>query len=223
MTNPEKQAPIMRLFELEPIPSTLETFQKVGKNNLLQSIEKEEGTLVMASCHHHNPEQQLVFELYQDEASYREHIQSDHFKTFLDYATDGLKSRKVIILQAELLFEKASKKVFEDASSLNIRLAKISLDPEDAATFKDILSEEMATSIAQEEGVLALFCGRNLEDLSQWYFFEVYQDQDAYEKHIASPHFKKYIETSKAIVQDKELEVLNGMTFVSQGTAHYIL
>ncbi|VTS12669.1 putative quinol monooxygenase [Streptococcus pseudoporcinus] len=220
--NPEKQAPIMRLFELEPIPSTMERFQKMGKENLLQSINHEEGTLVMASCHYDNPEQQVVFEVYKDEASYREHIQSDHFKTFLDYASDGLKSSRVIILQAELLFEKAERKIFENASTLAIHLAKISLAPENAASFKAILNEEMATSIAKESGVLALFCGRALEDLSQWYFFEVYQNQEAYQQHIESAHFKKYVQDSADIVLNKEIVTLNGHILVSQGKAQYL-
>ncbi|MBA2794904.1 putative quinol monooxygenase [Streptococcus porcinus] len=222
MTNPEKQAPIMRLFELEPIPSTRKTFQKVGKDNLLQAINKEEGTLVMVTCYHENSNQQVVFEIYQDESAYRQHIQTDHFQTFLDYAADGLKSPKVVILQAELLCEKAEKKIFENASTLHIRLTKISLAPENAAIFKDILNQEMPTSIAKESGVLALFCGRNLEDLSQWYFFEVYQNHEAYQKHIESEHFKKYLRDSAEIILAKELEILDGDILVSQGKAQYL-
>lgn len=220
--NQLENPPIMRLFQLKLADGHEGEYEQVASNNLLNSFQKEKNTLMMAACH--NPEiesEKIVFEVYKDEKAYQEHIQSQHFKDFASFAKEGFTDRQVLSLQAELLFEKDEAKLWQDAGTLNIRLAHLSIPLDQAEKFKTIVAEEMLKAIAVEEGVMSLFTGRDIEDLSQWYFFEVYQDQEAYEKHILTQHFKKYIAESAEIVEDKNLSVLSGEILISQGGTRY--
>lgn len=208
---------VMRLFELTALPEKLEEFSAVGVHNLMSSLEKEVGTFFMASTYEAGqPSKKVVFEIYQDDEAYQVHVVSEHFGQFAAFTKDSFSERLVHTLVPEVTVEKVEQKAFSDASGLHLRLARVRVAQENAAAFKAIVAEEMATSVEVEAGVLALLAGRDSEDLSQWYFFEVYADESAYEKHCQSPHFEKYIKQSADLVLEKTLQVLTGETWFLQ-------
>jgi quinol monooxygenase YgiN len=71
--------------------------------------------------------------------------------------------------------------------------------------FKNAVAEEMRRSIAVEPGVLAIYCVADRDAANRLRFFEIYASDAAYAAHRESPHFKKYIDVTKAMVRSKRL------------------
>lgn len=152
---------VMRLFELTALPEKSEKFSAVGVHNLMSSLEKEAGTFFMTSTYEAGqPSKKVVFEIYQDDEAYQVHMASEHFGQFAAFAKDSFSERLVHTLVPEVTVEKAEQKAFSDASGLHLRLARVRVAQENAAAFKAIVAEEMATSVEVEAGVLALLAGR---------------------------------------------------------------
>jgi len=73
-----------------------------------------------------------------------------------------------------------------------VRIAELVIDPESLATFTGLLSEEIEASVQLEPGVIFLFAVSVKGSPNAVRVIEGYADQDAYEAHLAAPHFVKY-------------------------------
>lgn len=67
------------------------------------------------------------------------------------------------------------------------------------------LSEVGRTSMATEPGVLTLFSMQDKANPAKIYILEVYADSAAYQHHIQTPHFRKYKESTAAMVRSLKL------------------
>ena len=85
------------------------------------------------------------------------------------------------------------------------RIAKIKVDSNQLERYKVALNEQMNTAIELEPGVLSYTVVADKKDSSSITIFEVYASLEAYQSHIATPHFKKYKETVKDMVLSLEL------------------
>ncbi len=85
------------------------------------------------------------------------------------------------------------------------RIAKIKVDSSQLENYKSALQEQMNTAIQLEPGVLSYTVVADKKEPSAITIFEVYANQEAYQSHIATPHFKKYKETVKNMVTSLEL------------------
>ncbi|MFC5631190.1 MULTISPECIES: putative quinol monooxygenase [Streptococcus] len=206
---------IFRLFHLGLNLDYEEEYKQIGYTNFTQSMALEPGTLAMYGCH--LPEdysQQIVVERYANEEAYQKHIQSSHFKTFVSLAQKALTSRKVVTLVPQLLLQKTTALQIFDDDQLAVRLATVTVSDNNA--FSEIVLPEMQTSMEKEEGVLVMYAGIDVDNPGIWYFFEVYQNEAAYEQHRETPHFKDYIERSAKLVLDKQLQTLHGDMLVNR-------
>jgi quinol monooxygenase YgiN len=73
-----------------------------------------------------------------------------------------------------------------------VRLAELEIDSAQLANYLAALREEIETSIRVEPGVLTLYAVQVKDDPARIRLFEMYADSNAYNAHIASPHFRKY-------------------------------
>ena len=85
------------------------------------------------------------------------------------------------------------------------RIAKIKVDKNKLVDYKQALQEQMNEAIQLEPGVLSYTVVADKKDASSITIFEVYASLEAYQSHIATPHFKKYKETVKDMVLSLEL------------------
>ena len=83
------------------------------------------------------------------------------------------------------------------------RIAKIKVDPKQLDVYKSLLNEQMLAAIKLEPGVLSYTVVADKKDASSMTIFEVYANQEAYQSHILTAHFKKY----KAAVKDMVLSL----------------
>jgi quinol monooxygenase YgiN len=86
-----------------------------------------------------------------------------------------------------------------------VRIAELDIDPARLDAYTIALKEEISTSIAVEPGVLTLYAVAVKDHPNQIKIFERYADQGAYERHIQSPHFKKYKSETQTMVRSLKL------------------
>ena len=72
------------------------------------------------------------------------------------------------------------------------RIFKLSVDPENELAYQTIGHQNLEQSMVTETGTLAMYAGHSIDNPLHTVVAEVYQNQAAYETHIASQHFKDF-------------------------------
>ena len=86
-----------------------------------------------------------------------------------------------------------------------VRVAELEIDPVQLEAYEAAVKEEMETSVRAEPGVLAIYAVAEAGNSHKLRFFEMYADAAAYNAHIASVHFKKYVEATKNMIISRKL------------------
>ena len=86
-----------------------------------------------------------------------------------------------------------------------VRLAEIEVVPEKLEAYLEYAAEVGRVSMATEPGVIALFSMQDKADPCKVYILEVYADQQAYQAHIQTAHFRKYKEGTADMVRSLKL------------------
>jgi quinol monooxygenase YgiN len=86
-----------------------------------------------------------------------------------------------------------------------VRIAQLEIDPERLESYTAAVKEEIETSIRVEPGVLAIYAVAEKDNPSKLRFFEIYADEIAYNAHINSAHFIKYVDATKDMITSKTL------------------
>ena len=86
-----------------------------------------------------------------------------------------------------------------------VRIAELEIDPAQLASYKAALKEEIETSIRVEPGVLMLSAIAVAGHPGQVRIFEIYRDQDSYQSHLQTDHFKKYKALTAEMVRSLNL------------------
>ena len=90
-----------------------------------------------------------------------------------------------------------------------IRLAKLIIDSSQLENYKAALKEEIETSVRVEPGVLSLYAVSEQGNPTHITIFEIYANEEAYNAHRETPHFKKYKNSTKEMVKSLELTEVN--------------
>lgn len=93
----------------------------------------------------------------------------------------------------------------EERSMPLVRIAELEIEPGSVPAYMAAVSEEIDASIRSEPGVLSIYAVAEQDVPNRFHFFEIYADQDAYERHIASAHFQKYARTTQSMILSKRL------------------
>src|SRR5687767_8881368 len=86
-----------------------------------------------------------------------------------------------------------------------VRVAELEIDPAQLNHYTAAVREEMETSVRIEPGVLAIYAVAEKDQPHKLRFFEMYADEAAYRAHIASPHFRKYVEVTRDMITSRRL------------------
>ena len=109
------------------------------------------------------------------------------------------------IVGAVLAFSLTGCAVTEEPHMPVVRFAELEIDPAQLEAYTAAVKEEMETSVRIEPGVLAIYAVAEKDNPSTLRFFEMYADEAAYRAHIASPHFRKYVEVTKNMITSRRL------------------
>lgn len=86
-----------------------------------------------------------------------------------------------------------------------VRLAKLVIDSAQLDSYTQFLKEEIETSLKVEPGVLTLYAVADKDNPNHITILEIYASQEAYQKHIQTPHFLKYKEGTQSMVKSLTL------------------
>ena len=86
-----------------------------------------------------------------------------------------------------------------------VRLAKLVIDSTQLESYNAFLKEEIETSVKVEPGVLTLYAVAEKNRPTHITILEIYENEEAYRKHIQTPHFLKYKNGTKNMVTSLEL------------------
>jgi quinol monooxygenase YgiN len=95
--------------------------------------------------------------------------------------------------------------VAQDTHGPVVRIAELEIEPARLESYKAVVREEMETSVRVEPGVLAIYCVAEKDTPNRLRFFEIYADESAYRTHLESPHFKKYVAATQAMIRSRRL------------------
>ena len=211
---------IFNIFELGIKEGEKNAYVAVGKNNITKSVFNDKGTLGMYLVQEkENPNMTYMFEVYEDEKSYQEHIKSEQYKEFLRQSPTILTNHKKKI---QVMPEYMGDKKF--VQTRNTRLNYVTVDVKEGFndTFREIVLDEMKQSIKKEEGVYVIYAATAIGNPNKWYFFEIYENEKAYQKHRKTTHFKKYIEQTENIIENKEFINIEGIKLLNKGNLNYV-
>ena len=93
----EPHLPFVRIAELEIDPAQLDDYTVAVKEEMETSIRVEPGVLaIYAVAEKGNASRLTFFEIYSDEAAYREHIASPHFSKYFQTTKSMITSRRLV-------------------------------------------------------------------------------------------------------------------------------
>ena len=212
--------PIFNIFELGVKEVEKNAYVAVGKNNITKSVFNDKGTLGMYLVQEkENPNMTYMFEVYEDEKSYQEHIKSEQYKEFLRQSPTILTNHKKKI---QVMPEYMGDKKFVQTRNTRVNYVTVDVKERFNDTFREIVLDEMKQSIKKEEGVYVIYAATAKENPNKWYFFEIYENEKAYQKHRKTAHFKKYIEQTENIIENKEFINIEGVILLNKGNLNYV-
>ena len=192
----------------------------VGKNNITKSVFNDKGTLGMYLVQEKGkPNMTYMFEVYEDEKSYQEHIKSEQYKEFLRQSPTILTNHKKKI---QVMPEYMGDKKFVQTRNTRVNYVTVDVKEGFNDAFREIVLDEMKQSIKKEEGVYVIYAAMATGNPNKWYFFEIYENEKAYQKHRKTAHFKKYIEQTENIIENKEFINIEGIKLLNKGNLNYV-
>ena len=212
--------PIFNIFELGVKEGEKNSYVAVGKNNITKSVFNDKGTLGMYLVQEkENPNMTYMFEVYEDEKSYQEHIKSEQYKEFLRQSPTILTNHKKKI---QVMPEYMGDKKFVQTRNTRVNYVTVDVKEGFNDAFREIVLDEMKQSIKKEEGVYVIYAATAIGNPNKWYFFEIYENEKAYQKHRKTAHFKKYIEQTENIIENKEFINIEGVKLLNKGNLNYV-
>lgn len=94
---------------------------------------------------------------------------------------------------------------FAQESKQMTRLARLVIDSTQLESYRAFLKEEIETSLRVEPGVLTLYAVAEKNKPTHITILEIYANEEAYKKHIQTPHFLKYKNGTRDMVKSLEL------------------
>ena len=189
-----RNTPFIRWAELEVDAGQLAAFEAAAREHVDAAIQSEPGLLALhVTQEADRPTHVRVFEMYANESAYQAHLASPHFKRFVA-ATQAMITARQLFTAIPI---RADGKPLGEGALPQVRVADLQIDPERMAEYRAAVTEEIDTSMKTEPGVRAIYAMALASDPAALRFFEIYADEAAYQSHIASPHFRKYVEATK--------------------------
>ncbi|WP_421879118.1 putative quinol monooxygenase [Marinoscillum sp.] len=102
---------------------------------------------------------------------------------------------------------------FQDHEDLVVRLAKLEIDSTRLTEYESFLTEEIKEAVAKEPGVLTMYAVQDQTKPHHVTIMEIYANDSAYQAHLNTPHFLKYKNGTREMVNSLELIDLDPIVF----------
>ena len=186
------------LYELLSTPNNKSLLRQLGRENILNSKSEPGTQAIFFASAKSKPELFYVLEFYKDEAAYKKHIGSAHFKKFASASAEILASKKAISVKKRAAFSKnLTPERLKDAY---FHITNLSLLAKSDAKFEKIIKKYMQKSV--DEGAYAQFAFSQKEAPNKWVLVEIYKDEASFESYRHSENYKAYAKERAGLIED---------------------
>ncbi|AEG40164.1 putative quinol monooxygenase [Lactobacillus kefiranofaciens] len=217
-----EKVPILRLAKLEINPEDHIKFAQASEQYMSASVKQEESTLFLLTGHEDEAGyKNYAISCFQDRAGYKKHNESNSTKKFKDIAMQLLTNHVEVELQPEFISTKPDKLMVGNQNDYVVYFTEIGVQLGKGDEFANGVLREMKTAVEKEEGIIAMIAGTILNQPNEWLSIEVYQNDVAYQQHLKTKHFKRYLEATKYCVESKGLHLLKPDCIADQSEIFY--
>ena len=185
-------------YELLATPNKINSLKQLGRENILSSKSEPGTQAIFFMSAKSKPELFYVLEFYKDEAAYKKHIGSAHFKKFASASDEILASKKAISVKKRAAFSKnLTPERLKDAY---FHITNLSLLAKSDAKFEKIIKKYMQKSV--DEGAYAQFAFSQKEAPNKWVLVEIYKDEASFESYRHSENYKAYAKERAGLIEE---------------------
>ena len=200
------------LYELLSTPNNKSLLRQLGRENVLSSKSEPGTQAIFFASAKSKPELFYVLEFYKDEAAYKKHIGSVHFKKFASASAEILASKKAISVKNRAAFSKNL--TSERLKDAYFHITNLSLKAKSDAKFEKIIKKYMQKSV--DEGAYAQFAFSQKEAPNKWVLVEIYKDEASFESYRHSENYKAYAKERAGLIDEFDGFGLNNETSFSK-------
>ena len=186
------------LQELLATPNNKTLLKRLGRENILSSKSEPGTQAIFFASAKSKPELFYVLEFYKDEAAYKKHIGSSHFKKFASESAEILASKKAISVKKRAAFSKNL--MPERLKDAYFHITNLSLLAKSDAKFEKIIKKYMQKSV--DEGAYAQFAFSQKEAPNKWVLVEIYKDEASFESYRHSENYKAYAKERAGLIDE---------------------
>lgn len=213
-----EKAPVLNLFRLEMAPQNHEKYVPLVEDYMLNS----NNALFMQSGYEDKEGyKNYLVESYKDQATYKAHEASNKVKQFEQELKEFTDSLVKVELHPEFISTKQEKIAITHDNNYVVYMTEIGVQLGKGDEFANGVMKEMKAAVEKEDGILAMIAGTIMNQPNEWFSLEVYRDQEAYQRHLETKHFKRYLEDTKYCVESKGLHLLKPDCVMNQGEIFY--
>lgn len=209
---------IFNMYQMSVKDELRSAFNEVGKRNMVTSVAIENGTLAMYNTVNEQGEN-LIFELYQDQAAYQKHTQSAQFKDFQRVATDAVDKREKIDLEPQFLGEQDVSLNTTTDNKMWVNIVRFTVKDGKGDEFKRILIPYLKKAMKAETEILVCYVSRMKDQPNKWLTFQVFQNDDTFNKYVNSDGYHQVLADLTPLFEERHLDPLDGQVLINQG--HY--
>jgi len=100
---------------------------------------------------------------------------------------------------------------------LRILLVEVHIKPDKREEFLAAITENAASCERDEPGCLRFDVLQDNTDPNTYFYYEVYRDDDAVKAHFEAPHFFKYRDAAKDVIENQVAHRLSSVFPVESG------
>ena len=186
------------LYELLSTPNNKSLLKRLGREKILSSKSESGTQAIFFASAKSKPELFYLLESYKDEAAYKKHLGSAHFKKFASASAEILASKKAISLKKRAAFSKnLTPERLKDAY---FHITNLSLLAKSDAKFEKIIKKYMQKSV--DEGAYAQFAFSQKDAANKWVLVEIYKDEASFESYRHSENYKAYAKERAGLIDE---------------------
>ncbi len=186
------------LYELLSTPNNKSLLKQLGREKILSSKSEPGTQAIFFMSAKSKPELFYVLEFYEDEAAYKKHIGSVHFKKFASASAEILASKKAISVKNRAAFSKnLTPERLKDAY---FHITNLSLKAKSDAKFEKIIKKYMQKSV--DKGAYVQFAFSQKDAPSKWILVEIYKDEASFESYRHSENYKAYAKERAGLIDE---------------------
>lgn len=186
------------LHELLVTPNNKTLLRGLGRENILSSKSEPGTQAIFFMSAKSKPELFYVLEFYKDEAAYKKHISSAHFKKFASASSEILASKKATSVKKRAAFSKNLTP--ERLKEAYFRITNLSLKAKSDSKFEKIVKKYMQKSV--DDGTLAQFAFSLKDTPNEWVMVEIYKDEASFEGYRHSENYKAYAKERARLIDE---------------------